>query len=72
MRVSESPEVGSAWILSTPPRWPLTFAGFGLVQAQGEGERAPNFSLPGGVLLSGLRKQMFLSASQTDSELRLK
>lgn len=49
--VSESPKVSSAWVLPTPPQWPLTSTGFGLVLARGEGERAPNLALDGGVLL---------------------
>lgn len=46
--------------------------GFGLVLTRGEGERAPNFALDGGVLLIALGRQIFLLASQTDYKVRLR
>lgn len=70
--MSESPKGGSAWVSPTPPQWPLTLAGFGLVLAPGKGERAPNLALDGGVFRRALWKRMFLLASQNDSRLRLK
>lgn len=60
MCAGESPQVRSACISPTPPTWPLTLAGFGLVLAQGEGERGPNLALDSGVLPRAGRKLMFL------------